>query len=255
MKRNTIKIFSSLIAVTLVFVMGSSAVFAQNTETTLPRAAIQSKDRADKELVRRVEALNNLEARIQQMRSISSTGKSNLVSQLQNQINALTNLKGVIDAEASSTALKAELKSVTDSYRVFALIIPQGTIYSSLDRINIIVSYMSLIGAKLQTRINAITASGVVAPITLTTAMSDYAAKLNDAEAKVQAAFSEISNLVPDQGDQTVLQSNNAALKDARSKIKIAHEDIIASRKDINTVRESLLKEKSTTANASTTAQ
>lgn len=250
--RNTIKIPSSLIAIMLVFNIGFPIAFAQGT-STVSKNVTQIKDRADRELNRRVDALNNLGNRIQNMKNISEDGKSTLISQLQNQVNALNNLKGQIDAEASTTALKAEVKSITDSYRIFALVIPQGTIYSAVDRITTIVTYMSLIGAKLQARINAISTSGASVPIAITATMADYTTKLNDAQASTQTAFNEILNLVPDQGDQTVLQSNTAALKDARSKIKTAHEDIIAARKDINIIRKSLPKEKSANENASTT--
>lgn len=244
MKKNikTISIFASSL---FIFAALSGVAFAENLENI--------KTKADREIVRRVEKLNGLASRIQDMKNISAEGKASLVSQVQNQAASLNTLKTQIDAATSTESIKADIKLVDESYRIFSLVMPQGTIYSAVDRITTLVTYMSQIGAKLQARINALGTSGTP-PINLTATLTDYATKVSDAQSKAQEAFNEVSTLVPDQGDKTIKQKNINTLKDARSKIKTAREDLIAARKDINILRENLAKYNSS-GNASSTSE
>ena len=61
-------------------------------------------------------------------------------------------------------------------------------------------------------------------------------AKIADANTQAKAAVSGISGLQPDNGDQTVMQSNTAALKAARVDIQTAQNDLVAARKDAGTI-------------------
>ena len=92
----------------------------------------------------------------------------------------------------STTSLKTDIQSITGSYRIFALIIPQGAIEAATDRIMTIVSDMTTIGTKLQARI------GSSASASVTSALADYNAKIADANTQAQAAASKISSLTPD---------------------------------------------------------
>ncbi|MDE2041367.1 MAG: hypothetical protein KGI59_03250, partial [Patescibacteria group bacterium] len=59
---------------------------------------------------------------------------------------------------------------------------------------------------------------------------------------QAQAAVAEVSPLVPDQGDKTVMASNTSTMKDARAKIKTAVSDLTAARKDALTIIQGLVK-------------
>ena len=77
-------------------------------------------------------------------------------------------------------------------------------------------------------------------------------AKISDAATQAAAASAEVSGLMPDNGDKTVMASNTAALKDARSKIQAATKDIQAAYKDAQAVVKGVRGTKPT-ASASTT--
>ncbi|MGA2418327.1 MAG: hypothetical protein ABSF55_03760, partial [Candidatus Staskawiczbacteria bacterium] len=61
-----------------------------------------------------------------------------------------------------------------------------------------------------------------------------------DASAQANAAVSEVSGLLPDQGNTATMQANIAALKDARAKIKTATADLVSARKDMGTIVQDL---------------
>ena len=84
------------------------------------------------------------------------------------------------------------------------------------------------------------------------TALADMNAKIADAKVQVQAAIDEVSGLNPDNGDQTIMQTNTTALKDARAKLKIARADLEIARQDVRAIVKTLGG--SVTVSASTTA-
>jgi uncharacterized protein (DUF2344 family) len=49
---------------------------------------------------------------------------------------------------------------------------------------------------------------------------------------------------MPDQGDKAIMESNTKTLKDARAKIKIAHNDLITAKKDSEAIVKILSKDK-----------
>ena len=88
----------------------------------------------------------------------------------------MNNLMAKITSDENSTSsLKVDIQSITGSYRIFALIIPQGAIDDAADRVMTIVSDMTAIGTKLQTRISAL---GSSASASITSALADYNAKI-----------------------------------------------------------------------------
>jgi hypothetical protein len=198
-------------------------------------------NRANQEITRRIASLNALNSRVNAMQRISASDKSSLSSTIQAQISAMNSLQTKIEADAnSSSSLKADVQSITASYRIFALIIPQGAIDAAADRAMTIVSDMTTVGAKLQARVSAL---GNSASATVISALADFNAKVADAKTQAQAAVSEISGLTPDQGNQTQMQANTSALKDARSKIQAAQKDFVAARQDAATIVKALIQQ------------
>ncbi len=129
------------------------------------RAQLISKahDRADQEITRRVNALNALNTRVNAMVRLSAEEKGSLSSTIQSQITFMNNLQAQIatDAAADSTSsLKADIQSITKSYRIFALVIPQGAILAASDRVETIGGLFTSFAAQLQTRITAAQAAG-----------------------------------------------------------------------------------------------
>lgn len=251
-----------------VLSMGPSIVFAEsaspatnpgvgaaakvNSAATLSDAKmVKIKERADQEIDRRVAALTALNTRVQAMQKITDALKQGISTAVQNQITAFGALKSKINADTDAATLKTDVQAITQSYRIYALVLPQGHIAAEADRVVVLASMLTTLGTKLQSRITDAQNSGAeVGP--LTTALSDMSTKLKDASDQAQAAMALIVSLTPDNGDATKLKSNNAALQSARSDLKTAQKDLQAARKDADTILKGL-KNLKPSASASTT--
>lgn len=207
----------------------------QNTETRMANL----KSKADQEINRRITSLNALNTRIQAMKKISDASKTSIANTIQSQISALTTLQAKIKADTDLETLRADVQSITKSYRIYALVIPQGAITAAADRVLVIVETMTTLETKLQTRISEAKTAGKDVT-SMETALADFKAKLSDAKSQAEAAVSEVSSLTPDEGDQAKMQANLAAMKSAKAKIKTAHEDIVAARKDATEIVKAL---------------
>ncbi len=238
---------ASIAALTLGFALSASA--AQTTlslkaSTLLPGIITRS----DTAITARINALNALSARVSSMNNVSDSQKSAIATQVQTQISNLTALKAKIDADTDVTVARADEKTITGNYRIYALIIPQGYIVASSDRISTLVSLMTALQVKLQTRVTAAQTSGKNVA-TLQAALADITVKTNDATTHAQAALSKVSLLAPDEGNASVAASNKAALIAARADIKVAMTDLQAARKDISTITSGLKVNASANAN------
>ena len=160
------------------------------------------------------------------------------------------------DAAANNTSsLKTDVKSITSSYRIFVLVLPQGAIEAASDRVLTIVGTMNDLGTKFSARISAAATAGndvTAAQASLT----DFNAKVADANTQANAAASEVASLTPDNGNATVEASNTAALKDAHSKILAAQQDFVTARADAMAIINDLagFKVSAGSANATATA-
>jgi chromosome segregation ATPase len=250
---------SSAAAVAVMLVLGAVPALAQTTTRPLMRRApsstviaqrmTQMTTRADQEITQRVSALNALMTRIENMKNVSSAEKSTLQTTIQNEVTALTSLEQKIAGDTSTTTLRADLGSITQSYRIYALVLPQGEILATADRALTIAASMTTLGTDLESRVSQAQSAGK-AVTTVQSALSDLTAKVTDAQTNAQATITEVSGLVPDQGNQATLQANTAALKDARAKIKTANQDLVTARKDAGTIVKGLKSLETAPANA-----
>ncbi len=231
-----------------------------NTPVTTTSAsvsvALTAKDKAaivkaDQEIKRRLEALTAAMTRAQGMIRVSTEFKTSVTTALQNQITAFGQLQTKIDADTDSATLKDDVKSVTASYRIFALVLPQVRIAAASDRIINITTMMAAVGTKLQTRVAAAAQAGADTKV-MVAALTDMATKMNDAQTQAQAAVTSTVSLQPDQGDKTVMAANTKALVAARASVVAGQKDLEGARKDIDTVLKAL-KTASVSTSASTT--
>lgn len=223
------------------------------TVTMTAAAMANAKTRADKELQRRITALQDLNTRVQAMQEVTATFKQSLANAVQTQITAFQALNAKIQADTDGATLKADIQSITQSYRVYALVLPQIHIAAAADRAVAIVSMMQTLGTKLNARIQAAAQAG--ANVTaLTAALNDLAAKISDANTQAQASVSGSASLTPDNGDKTVMASNTAALKASRKALQAVQQDLVAARKDILTIIKGLPKIQANATASSTTS-
>lgn len=188
------------------------------------------RDRAMQEVERRAAALEKTAARLKTMKRVSEEQKNALQSAIQSQLDALASLKDKILADADLSALRTDAQSIDNSYHLFALALPQSATIAAADRALSLADTMTVLGDKLETRIQeAETIGKNVAP--LKTALTEYRSKVADAKTRAQSAIDQVENLTPDQGDKTKMAANLLALKEARTQIQQAQQDFVAARK------------------------
>jgi hypothetical protein len=251
---------AALLAPALAFAQVGASVNASVTTgdagasvrgTVSADAITNAKARADQEIDRRTTSLQALLARINAMARVDASFKATLATTIQNQITALANLKATIDADSTLSTLKVEVQSITKSYRIYALVMPQASISAAADRVQTIAGLMTTLSGKLSARI----ASSTTVDAAASAALTDANAKIADAQVQATAAIGHISGLQPDNGDKTTMAANLAALKLARADIRVAQQDFVAARKDFTTILNSLHVSASATSSASVQTQ
>ena len=222
-------------------ISASAQAVGVTSSTRQANAAAKLESIATREITRRTNALNALNTRINAMVRVPASDKSSLSATIQSQLTAMTTLQGQVTADASSsTALKADMQTMTQDYRIFILVIPQGAIEAASDRVLTIASDTTTLAGKLQARITTDQNAGDNVSAEQAS-LTDLNVKVSDAGVQAQAAITEVASLSPDQGNTTVQQSNTAALKDARSKIQTAQQDLRTARQDAGSIVKGLL--------------
>ena len=194
-------------------------------------AHIQSGITKGNEMIQqRIDSLNTLISRIQGMKKVSDSDKATVVTSLQAEITDMNSLQTTLDSSTSTTTVKGEVSSITKSYRVYMLVLPQAQIVAAADRILDIASSLNAIQTKIDARLASTTLSASTTSA-VQTSLATFSAKISDATTQANAAVSEVSVLKPDNGNTTLAASNKTALKDARSKIVAAQKDLNEARK------------------------
>jgi len=191
----------------------------------------RSRARATAEIDRRVASLQKLEARVQTMNRVSASSKTSLKASLDSQITVLTDLKAKIAADTDDATLKADIQSITKSYRIYMLVMPQAAILATADRVMTTTDLMTELNTKLKTRIDAAATAGKDVSA-VTTSYTSMQAHVADAKVHAQAAIDLSATLKADNGTDAVMTANQQALKDARAKLNAARDDLKAARKD-----------------------
>lgn len=212
-----------------------------NMEAETTKAAVNIKldtagrTKALAQIDARIKALSALETRINEMQRVSASQKASLNATLQTAVDEMTSLKAKITADTDAAALKADIQSITKSYRIYLLVLPQGRITAAADRIMGTSTLLTELAGKLQVRITEAQTAGKDTTA-FTANLTDMNAKIADANVQANAAITLIANLKPDNGDKTVFEANQKALKDARAKIKLGTADLQAARKDAGSI-------------------
>lgn len=229
------------LAVALLPAFPVAALHATSTASSTPASAAANAKltalitKADSDIAARINALNDLSARVQTMKNVSSDQVTAISNDVQTNITGLTALQAKIDADTDLAVAKTDAKGIFGDFRIYALIVPRGWILASTDRITAVTTLMSKLSDNIQTRVTAAQSSGKNVS-SLTPLVADLTAKITDAKTQAGSAQSGVAALAPDQGDKAKIASNHAALVAARTAIKTATADITAARKDIATL-------------------
>ena len=244
MKNTSIKtVITSALALALIvspFALAHAQLGVTTTASTNASIGTIAKGKSDAEIDARISALNDLETRVNQMTKVSDSEKADLISSINANLSDMTSLKTKIDTDTDKTVLKADVQSITKSYRIFALILPQTQILAAADRASATVDILNSVQTKLEAGITQAQSNGKDVS-SLNSTNTDMTAKLSDASIKEQAAVTLVTPLQPDQGNATVAASNKAALETARTDIKTSISDLVTALQDAKTIQSSLV--------------
>lgn len=234
----------------------SSPILKRNLSITLGQTktelqanrVVKLREKADREIDRRITALQKIVARIGSIKRLSADQKSSLTTQIQVQIADLTNLKSKIDANTDIEILKTDIKSIVNSYRIYLLFIPKIHILAAADEIFNASDKLMDISTKLQTKITDAKTAGKDV-LNLETALTDMQNKITDAKKQAEAAQNAVLPLTPDgyPGNKTTLQN-------ARTMLQTGRHDLQQAKIDAKTIINGLKKFKITTSDKTTTS-
>lgn len=193
------------------------------------------KEKATKEIDRRLNSLNKLIEKINAVKRLTDVQKSTMVGQVQTEITNLTTLKTKIEGDTDIATLRTDVQSIVKSYRIYVLYIPKMTIIANADRIlNLIEGEIATLTTKLQLRIDEAKSNGHDTA-TLTGLMNQRKAKLDDATMQANGAIAKVTPLTPDGWP-----GNKEELQRARDMLKTARKDLNDAQKLANQVRVAL---------------
>lgn len=231
--------FSIIFSFVFVFSLILTPTFAANTDVprNSSRAAEKKlavtdasmerlKAKAEKEINRRIESLSKLISRIGEMKKLTTAQKTALTSQVQAEITSLTNLLAKIKADTDLATLRADIKSIVDSYRIYALFMPKIQILGAADKVLNTADQMSSQAARLEAKINEKQTAGQNVT-DLQTLLVDMKTKIIDAETQAQSAIDIVTPLTPAgyPDNKSSLQSARAMINTAHKNLKTAHQD------------------------------
>ena len=202
---------------------------AKTGETDQQRLA-NLKTKGDAEITRRLGALNKLSAVINSTSKLSATDKSNLTTQINNEIAGLNALKTKLDGETDLTVARADAKAIFDDYRVYALILPKAYLLKASDTILANDDKLTAFSDKLKARLDAAKAKGKDVSA-LQTKLTDMNTQIANAKAIASAVNAKVSPLMPSD-----YNSDHGILSGQKDQLKTAHADNQAAYADAKAI-------------------
>lgn len=213
----------------------STKELLQERKTAVQNSRIDSlKTRATQEIDRRIKALTYVITRINNLKHITAAQKTAYTTQIQTEIINLNTLNTKIQADTTLEALKPDVKSIVDSYRIYALFIPQIHILAASDSMLQTTNQASELATKLETRIQEAQSQGRNVSL-LTTTLADMRAKIEDAVTQATSASTIVTVLTPDG-----YPGNKTTLKSGRSMLVAGKQSLLQARRDATTIIQGL---------------
>ena len=182
--------------------------------------------RANIEIVRRITSLTELIVKINGLKKLSQVNKAGLVIKVQEEITSLNKLKITIDADMDIITLRADVKSIVQSYRIYAFFIPQIRILISADNIGQSANNLTDLATKLESLIDK--SGATEATLTsLRNYLSDMRVKIQEANDAYQAVQIEVLALTPAgyPANKAILENVRIKLQTGTKALKVARDD------------------------------
>ncbi len=214
---------------------------SSGANTTERMATLKTK--ADALITDRVTHLNALLVRINAMAKLSATDKTTFTTEINTDVSGLNTLKTKIDADTDLVTLRADVKSIFTTYRIYGIFMPQIGLLAAADRMSVTADTLSVLATKLQTRVQA-----AGSPADLTAIWTDMQAKITDAKTQYSNVETQVAALTPASYPATNV------LQNARTEIKAGATDLRAALQDAKLIREGLKAIKTNSASGSADA-
>lgn len=198
-----------------------------DTLSTAQAQRIQNlKTRATTEITKRITALTSLTTKINNIKKLSDTQKATFISDIQGNITSLTTLKTKIDADTDATTLQSDVKSIVESYRIFALYVPKIHLLTGANIASEIATNLNGLIVKFQTRITTDQKSGKDVTA-LQTAVTELQVKVDTIDTSTQEITNSVIPLDPSgyPGNITDIQTAQQSLKTIKTSIQTAKQD------------------------------
>ncbi|HYM65157.1 MAG TPA: hypothetical protein VES68_01575, partial [Candidatus Sulfotelmatobacter sp.] len=191
----------SLIFLTVLILSQTTYAFAELPRTGLLNSRIATtssgenqanltanlKERAKREITRRLNFLNELLVKLDKIKKISDSDKQTLKTQIQTQIDGLNALSIKIEADTDLTTLKTDVKSIINGYYIFAFFRVKIELLVAAERMSTAADNLNTIYTKLQTRVTDAKNQGKDTSV-LDGELSEMLSKITDAKSQHQVA-------------------------------------------------------------------
>lgn len=214
-------IFVGALALGLLVAEPALAAPRATAKTTAQRLTTL-KTKGGAEIDRRVARLSAALTQIQAANDISQADKDRLIKSLQDQITALNALKAKLAAETQLPAARADIKSISDDYRVYRVNLAQARMLTIAVRGQTASRKLSSVQGKLE---EAVAEANVATKGELEVKLGEMKTHLADADKKFAAVgtgLNAVSSGDPGQSQQAII-ALHAQLKEAHADLKAGH--------------------------------
>lgn len=189
----------------------------------LEKQTANLKERATKEIDRRISSLTRLLSKISSLKKLNATQIAGLQTQVQSEIDKLNVLKTEINEITDYASLKEKVKSIITEYRIYALFMPKIHIMASADGILNRADEMASLAGKLELRIITAKNEGKDTAI-MEAKLTEMKQKIELSKTQANSVLSLVLPLTPAgyPANRITLQNARKQLKDSSGSLKIA---------------------------------
>lgn len=187
------------------------------------------KTRGSAEIDRRLTTLAKLTSLISSSPKLSTTEKSTLSTEVNNEISGLNTLKTKLNADTDLARARTDVQSIYSEYRVYALIVPKIHLLNVASAELVNDDKLTTLAGKLQTRITDATKNS--SNISLQISLEDMKTKIAAAQGLASGVLTKVDPLQPSD-----YNSDHAILSGQRDKLQTAHQDNVAAYNDAKTI-------------------
>lgn len=172
----------------------------------------------------RIEALNSLQVRLNEMTQLDATVKAQLQAKIEAAIAAMNELATKIQNGTDLNSLKADIRSIGETHKIYEVVLPSALGEASTARAIYVLGRLEALEAKLQNWINRMDPGADKTAIA--TLQTQFEAKITDAQAQLEIAETQFKQMTPanTEAARTSRVTGKEAFRKAKQDLKDAHD-------------------------------